>query len=302
MVAVHRPATLEEALAIRAASGAVPFAGGTDLMVRFRRGAGALPAIPGPVLLLDRCAELARIDAREDRLTIGAAVTLSSLAGSTAVPPLLRDIALSMGGPAVRSAATLGGNVCNASPAGDTLPFLYAMDARAVLGSLRGTRELSVEEFIAGPGATRLRPDELLLGVFFPLPAPPLSYWRKVGTRRANALTKVSVAAVAEGGGGGTGLHGVRIALGAVAPTVVRLREVESYLEGKQGAAEPDDAARIRAMAAAAVRPIDDQRSTAAYRRRVAENLVLEAVRRLAGPRPEARPAQWAPDMRGPST
>jgi len=283
MVSVHRPATLEEALAVRARLEATPLAGGTDLMVRLRRGAGELPAFSKPVLLLDRLKELGTISVREGRLEIGSLVTLEALADSPLVPPVLRAVALSMAGPAIRGIATLGGNVCNASPAGDTLPFLFAVEARALLGSRAGRRELPVEDFIAGPGSTRLHPDELLLGVSLPARLPAASLWRKVGTRRANALTKVSILALAERDAAGRPA-GVRIALGAVAPTAVRLRDVERFLEGRDAPLEAAEEDVIRGLVAAAVRPIDDQRSTAAYRRRVAGNLVLRAASGMLRP------------------
>jgi CO/xanthine dehydrogenase FAD-binding subunit len=288
--ALH-PATLEEALELRARLGAIPFAGGTDLMVKLRRGAGALPDFRRPVLFLDRCAELSRIVLADGAFELGAMVTLREIAEGGLVHPALRQAVLEMGAPALRSVATLGGNICNASPAGDTLPFLYAFETRVRLVSRSGTRIVSIDQFITGPGRTLLGNDELLLSVLIPGWRPSAALWRKVGTRRANALTKVSIAAFADradgspGGGNAPGAPGTvaraRIALGAVAPTVVRLREAEKLLEGAGPLEIARRSGRIRDAARAAVRPIGDQRSTAEYRREVAVNLVGSFVEQL---------------------
>ncbi len=281
MVATFRPTTLSEALELRARECALPFAGGTDLMVKLRRGAGALPAFDRPLLFLDRCPELRGVRALPGRagVEIGAMVSLTELAACALVPAVLREAALQMGGPALRTVATVGGNICNASPAGDTLPFLYAFDARVRLVSAAAERELPVSDFITGPGRTALGPDEILRSVFLPAWSPAHSVWRKVGTRKANALTKVSIAAFADARGGRIGR--ARIALGAVAPTVVRLMAVEALLEGRGrdlSALLPRAAEAVRG----AVHPIDDQRSTAEYRREVAVGLVCSFLELVA--------------------
>jgi xanthine dehydrogenase FAD-binding subunit len=238
-----------------------------------------LPGFAAPVLLLDRCGELKTLSLQDGVLDVGSMVSLAALAESPLVHPVLKDIVLSMGGPGIRNAATLGGNLCNASPAGDTLPFLYAFGASVRLASARAERTLPVEEFVTGPGTTRLGRDELVRGIRIPAWAPRVAFWRKVGTRRANALTKVSVAGFADIENGR--LRRVRIAAGAVAPTVRRLTAVEQLLEAARSG---NDATRllrqVREAAGAAVKPIDDQRSSAAYRREVAANLVQEFARR----------------------
>jgi CO/xanthine dehydrogenase FAD-binding subunit len=136
-----------------------------------------------------------------------------------------------------------------------------------------------VEELITGPGSTRLSPREILASVLIPLREPHIRLWRKVGTRRANALTKVSIAAFADLRDGH--LVRTRICLGAVAPTVVRVRTAESWMDGRTPADLRRGEAELRQAAREAVRPIDDQRSTAGYRRRVAENLVWYFVRQI---------------------
>jgi xanthine dehydrogenase FAD-binding subunit len=283
VVKTFRPITLEEALEIRAANRAVPFAGGTDLMVRLRRGPGVLPGFVLPVLFLDRCAELAKLQPDDRALEIGAMVTLARLAADPLVPRPLAEVARSMAGPGIRSVATAGGNVCNASPAADLLPFLFAHNARARLIAKTSRRTLPVEELVTGPGTTAIAPGELLAAFIVPAWSPTVSFWRKAGTRRANALTKVSLFACADTDG--VTVHRARLSLGAVAPTVLRLREVERMLEG---AAVADLAGIVRRAAeacAAAVRPIDDQRSTADYRRAVACGLVEHFISAVLGGR-----------------
>jgi CO/xanthine dehydrogenase FAD-binding subunit len=271
---------LREALEIRAREGAVPLAGGTDLMVRLRRGAGALPAFERPVVFLDRCPELRGVRLLPDGagLEVGAMVTLAQLADAAEAPEALRQAIMQMGGPALRCVATMGGNICNASPAADTLPFLYAFEARLRLSAPGGERELPIDAFITGPGRTALGPDEILRSIIIPAWTPSASLWRKVGTRKANALTKVSIAAFAEAAGGRA--RRVRIALGAVAPVVLRLKAVEALLESGS-AGGPDGAARVADAVRSAVHPIDDQRSTAEYRREVAAGLVISFVEGL---------------------
>ena len=274
---LYRPARLSEAMDLRRKQNAIPFAGGTDLMVKHRRGAGALPSFDAPLLFLDRCPELRGLGPAPggEGLLVGSMVTLAGLAESPLVPGALREAVLQMGGPALRSVATLGGNVCNASPAGDTLPFLYAWDARVTLASSGGERSMPISDFIVGPGRTAIRSDEILRSVLIPAWSPALFSWRKVGTRRANALTKVSLAAFVESDRGRP--RRVRLALGAVGPTVVRLTAVEALLEeaGRDGSGLPALRPRAEQAVLNAVRPIDDQRSTADYRRTVAVGLVL---------------------------
>lgn len=277
------PPTLDEALRSRAEGSVIPYAGGTDLMVKYRRSSGCLPAFDRPLLFIGRLRELRGIFAAPDgSLRIGAGTTLTELLADPAVPGILKAAAGEMAAPAVRNTATLGGNICNASPAGDALPPLYVLEARVALASVRGRRILAIEEFIQGPGKTRLESDELLIEVLIP-PLPSGTRWacRKVGTRRAQALAKVSIAAVAlvtaAAGGAAGGVvrdSSFRIALGAVGPTVFRSAELEARLAAAGGAVRGETVAETAAVYAETVVPIDDQRSTAEYRRRTCSGLV----------------------------
>jgi xanthine dehydrogenase FAD-binding subunit len=280
MVESYRPTSLAEALRIRAETGAVPFGGGTDLMVKLRRGAGALPGFERPVLFLDRIGDLAFLRLDPGALEIGSMMPLSRIAESPLTHPALRESVLCIGGPALRNMATLGGNVCNASPAADTLPFLYAFGASLKIASAAGERDVSIEDFITGPGKIDLAPAEILVSVLIPAWEPEISFRRKVGTRKANALSKVSIAAFADVVDGR--VAAARIALGAVGPTVVRLRVAEEAVRGVALRELPGKAGDVHAACLRAVRPIDDQRSTAEYRARVAANLTQEFLRAVS--------------------
>jgi len=256
--------------------GAVVMAGGTDVLVRLRGAESRPPAL----ICLERLEEITRLECRGDELFIGAGVTIARLAADDAVGqavPALRQAALLLGSPPVRHAATLGGNICTASPAGDTLPPLYAADATVEIAGREGCRRLAVAGFVTGPGRTALRPGEIVTGVSVPACGrDTLSAYFKVGRRQATAIAVVSLAVRLRLAGDGS-VELIRLAWGSVGPTVKMLPAVEDHLRGRHLSA-----ALLReagAMVAAAVEPIDDVRASAAYRRRVAGNLLL----RLAG-------------------
>jgi len=306
---VLRPLSLHTALLWRKETGALLFAGGTDLMVRHRGYTGTGPRIDRPVLFLDAVEELRGIrvvDPATDpaiiaapMIEIGAGCVLSDIESHPAVPELLqRSIGL-IAAPGLRNRATLAGNICNASPAGDSPPPLFVLDAAVVLESIAGERVVPIGEFITGPGTTILRDDEIVTAIRIPVHAASSAsgsaretvYYRKVGTRAANALSKLSGAGIARFGGAGAGagadagakadavIVDFRLALGAVAPVIVRVPEVEAMVTGRR-AAELDPA-EIAEAYAPYIRPISDQRSTAAYRKLVALNMVQEFVAKL---------------------
>jgi CO/xanthine dehydrogenase FAD-binding subunit len=208
---------------------------------------------------------LRNIAVRGDVLTIGAMATHSDLIRSPLVGrrlPMLTAAAREVGGVQIQNRGTLGGNVANGSPAGDTLPVLAAAEATVVLRSASATRRVPFNTFYTGYRQSVRRPDELIVG--FEIPAIRGTQWfRKVGTRAAQAISKIVIA--------GVGPHAdtpARIALGSVAPTVIRAARTEAALAG---GSTLEAAQRILADEIA---PIDDIRSTAEYRRRVAANLL----------------------------
>lgn len=279
---VYRPETLEEALQIRANRRVIPFAGGTDLMVRYRSPAGALPAIPGDLLLLSHLNELKELRREGETLRLGAALSLTTLAETDAVPSLLSKAVLQMAAPGVRNSATLGGNIGNASPAGDSLPPLAALGAQVELCRLGGRRTLPLTRFFTGPGKTKMEESELITALLLPAKDPSWSYYRKVGTRRANALSKVSLAAAAwieEGR-----VKEFSLSLGAAAPVILCHPSAGSFLQDRptSEAALPEIKEALIDLYRSDIQPIDDQRSTAAYRRQVSLNLMADALENLS--------------------
>ena len=271
-VALDVPSTLDGALRLLASDPAAqPFAGGTDVMVLLD--AGRLPS--GRYVSLWNFDELRGIS-RDERgaVTIGSLTTFSDIRESSVVAghyPMLNAAATQIGGVATQNRATIGGNIANASPAADSPPALLAYDAEIALLSLRGRRRLSYAAFHTGYKRTQLEPGEIIASVVLPPREPGWrDGYRKVGTRRAQAISKVCLAASVRVEGGR--VADIRIALGSVAPTVVRCRAAEDALRG----AAIDDEAVGRAVDAVAsdIAPIDDLRSTADYRRAVARNLI----------------------------
>ena len=267
MVSAYRPQTFEEALLIRQEHRVIPFAGGTDLMVKYRRHTGLAPQFELPIVLLGHLQELRFVDVSSDELVIGAATTLADLVSHEATPEALRLAAGEIASPALRNVATLVGNVCNASPAGDTLPALYCLNASLILASSDGERRVAVDGFMLGPGQTVLRGDELVKAVSIPRESVDQIHYRKVGTRQANALSKLSFLGLAHTEG--QSVLDLRIAFGAVAPTIVRSKELEREYSGLS---KSDLARQLPALLDAyskLIVPIDDQRSTAHYRKAV---------------------------------
>ncbi len=278
----YRPTTLAEALEVRGAHAAVPLAGATDLYVRHRRGAGLLPAIDEPIVTIGHLEELRELTVSSGHLRIGAAARYGDLVADKRVPEVLRASLRELAAPALRNAGTLGGNICNASPAADAVCPLYSLDAVCELSSSTGMRTLPVADFARGPGKTDLGDDELLTAIVIPNAVDRLNdawFYRKVGTRRANALSKLAIAATAQidGSGDVIEVRDVAIALGAVGPTVLRSKNIEAKLRGRK---EAITAATTEVLDAyeGFVTPIDDQRSTRDYRREVAVNLVRQFI------------------------
>lgn len=271
------PPTLGDALALLASdASARPFAGGTDLMVLLE--AGRLP--PGRYVSLWHCPELRGIVETPAGVSVGALTTYTEIRHAHALVrdfPLLPIAAAETGGVATQNRGTIGGNIANASPAADTPPALLVYDAELELQSSAGTRRLPYAAFHLGYKTMDLRPGEIVARVHLPRQRTSeqqewRDYYRKVGTRRAQAISKVCLAGsvLLEG----SLVRDVRIALGGVAPTVVRAQHAEQALRG--GPLDADRLAQAAAVLASDISPIDDFRSTAAYRARVAANLLRD--------------------------
>jgi len=268
---VFVPHTLEEALADRAAHpDAVPVAGGTDLMVDVNFGR----ARPPRLLDLSRVEELACWRQTDGVVHLGAGMTFARIARELPGYRALAESARSVGSPQIRNRATVGGNLATASPAGDALPVLAAYGADVVLARSGGTRKVPIGDFLVGPKRTALDPDELIVAVEWPEPHGPGSF-AKVGPRNAMVIAVAGVCLQLD-----CRARRVRVALGSVAPTVIRARAAEAFAEEVLPWHEPalrlppEAAAELGRLAAGETRPIDDVRGSAAYRRHVVEVLV----------------------------
>ena len=278
------PTRLEVAYALLADAGGAPWrplAGGTDLMVQLT---GEIGEPPDRILDIWRLDELRGISVEPDALVIGALTTYTEIRRSPLVAefvPSLADAAATIGAAQIQTRGTIGGNAINASPAGDTLPVLLAVGATFVLGSANGERSVAADDFWPSYRTTARRDDELLVRIRIPLSADRQVRFRKVGTRRAQAISKVVIALAWEAASGGGAWRRVRLALGSVAATPVRAAATEATLEGAAPTREIADAA-VAALSAE-LQPIDDVRSTADYRRLVASRVLHRLIRDEGG-------------------
>lgn len=277
------PSSVDDAVGLLA-EGWRPFAGGTDLMVLMN--AGRLPA--RRYFSIWHLRELRGIAVGESEVMLGSLTTYTDLLRDPTVVaefPNLACAAMETGAEAIRNRGTLGGNIVNASPAADAPPALLTYDAEVELLSASGVRRVKYDGFHTGYKEMVIRPDELLTRIFLPRPlgrtGTRVHYYRKVGTRRAQAISKVVMAgsAFVNGDGDGDVARDVRIAFGSVAPTVVRCHRTEEVLSG--GALTGDVMCHARVTLRSEIAPIDDVRSNARYRLRVAENLLEEFMERL---------------------
>ena len=226
---IYIPTTLEEALRIRKETGAHPLAGGSDIMVQGKRGIGLHPELPYPVMIITSIPELKGItDNGDGTVTIGALTTPSEIASSNIVPWHVRKAAAGMGAIALRNTATIGGNIGNASPKGDLPQPLILLDAEVVLSSESGERRMLLDDFILGAKKTALREDEIIKSVVIPAHSFTYSYYRKIGMRRANAISKLSLSAACTVKDGI--ISDFRASSGAAGPKVIRSREAESMI------------------------------------------------------------------------
>jgi CO/xanthine dehydrogenase FAD-binding subunit len=273
------PGTLPAVLSLLAAAPGewTPIAGGTELMVAHavgRLGAQKLVSLWG-------IPELRFIQGVEGSVAIGAGSTFRDLRGHAAIKtqfPLLAKASSWIGSIANQSRATIGGNLVNGSPAADSSPVLLVYDAEIELVSVRGNRRIPYSEFHTGYKRNAMAPDELLYAIHLPRRfGQHRQYLRKVGTRRAMAISKVELAAAAlveEGV-----ITEIRVAAASVAPFPARFYQVEAALLGQRIEARTIQSAREALLAEA--KPIDDIRSTAEYRRQVAANLLEEFLNQL---------------------
>ena len=277
---VQSPATLAEAYALLSERGRSikVIAGGTDLMVLMN--AHMLDA--AEFLDIWRLNELRDITDEDDVLRVGGLATYTQLIGSELIQrhvPAIIDASRTIGAIQIQNRGTIGGNIVNASPAGDSLPVLAAYDVEIEIGSARGTRQVAFNEFYTGYRRTTLEPDELVLAVRIPkLKEGERDFFWKVGTRRAQAISKTVLAAKAKMSG--QTIEAISIGVGSVAPTVIRASQTEGLLTG--ATLTPALVEEARRLIAQEIAPITDLRSTEHYRRTVTANVLVKFLRQLS--------------------
>ena len=252
-------------------------AGGTDLLIGIRRGTTQ----PDCVIDITRVAELKGIQQENGHIVIGALATHSQLCMDVEMlgwAPVLVTACREIGSRQIRNRASIGGNLVNASPAGDSIPALYVLDAEVHLQGANSDRWVPVVELFTGPGAMVRQPEELLTAVrFAPFTAGEKGFFNKIGQRRAMTISKVSAAGALFFEG--NTIQRCRLALGAVAPTVIRLPRVEELLTGQ--VLTPDVIEEAASMAGEVCSPIDDIRSTVAYRCHTSRVLVKRGLQSI---------------------
>ncbi len=276
--AYHRPKSVREACRILASEPeAYPLAGGTDILVHIKR----LQKKPTAVVNLKAIPGLADIQVEESHIRIGALASLTRMIAHPVIRgefPVLPYTAYFMGSPAIRNLATVGGNLCNASPAADLPPVFLVLDAEVGIAGPQRSRKLQLQEFFLGPGETALMPGEILTDVRFPRRRGWTVRYERLDVRQAMDIAVVGAALAIRVDG--ERCAEVRLALGAVAPTPIRVPEAEATVTGS--ALTDEVIGHVARLARDATRPISDIRASADYRRDMVEMLVrrgLEGIR-----------------------
>lgn len=275
-MAIARPRTLEQALAALAdMPDATLLSGGTDLMVEITHGGRR----PVDVVALRRVEDLTSFEERDGRLHLGALVRYATMVSDLhAVAPGLAMAARSVGSPQIRNAGTVGGNLGTGSPAGDTLPWLLALDAEVHLASARGARTVPIADFLVGPKRTARAADEIITGVTVPLVDGP-QHTAKVGPRNAMVIAIASIALILD-----RDHRRVRVGMGSVGPTPLGAPDacaaLAAAMDWERLACDGDAIADFARGCAEAASPITDHRATADYRRHAIATIAERSLRR----------------------
>ena len=284
-VKCYMPQTLAEALQIRKETGAQPLAGGSDLMVANSRGTGIVPSFRKPILIISGLPELKGIRELPDgTVEIGALSTSWEIHTSPVTHPLLKDAASRMGAIALRNSATIGGNIGNASPKGDMPQPLILLDAEVVLQSVDGERRMKVDDFIIKTKVTAIRDDELITKVVIPPQTFTHIFFRKIGMRRSNAISKLTLSAAANIQNGM--VVDFRASSGAAGPKGERIRQVESLLIGHKVSELPElKGAFLDAWCNEVIKP----HAMPEYRRNATRRMLEYFIDALVAGHPEGR-------------
>ncbi len=279
MVEKFIPSSKKEALEILSKNDCYIFAGGSDLMVMKKNTAGELPKFEKPILYIAHLDELNFVKIQPDGVHIGATAKMADLEYNPEVPSLLRKAMKEVASVNIRHFATLVGNIANASPAGDTTVVDVLLDAKIKLESVRGERFVNAEDFVLGVRKIDRKPDELITEIVFPHHDYSYEMWYKVGSRKADSISKVSVAGYYKLNG--EKIEQFALAFGSVFIKVCRDKNLEKEIVGLTVGELKTRRDEFIEKYSQIVHPIDDQRSNAEYRLMVAKNICAYFIDKL---------------------
>ena len=276
MVKHYIPQTLKEALEVLDKHDCYIMAGGTDLMVVKHQRSGLIPNFDKDVCYISNLEELQYIFEDEKGVHIGAGTKFSDIEVNELVPEILKQIIHELASPNIRNMATMAGNIANASPAGDSIVGLYLLDAELELVNINGSRMMPIKDFIFGVRKIHREPNELIKEIFIPHHDDLNTYWRKVGSRAAESISKITFAGGYEVENGK--VKDLRMAFGSVSITCVRDRKIEEKYIGMSVEELHNHVEDVLADMGKFVTPITDQRSTKEYRYKVAMNILKDFI------------------------
>lgn len=262
---------INEALELKAKYNPIIFSGGTDLMVEHLRGSNLIAKFDRPVLFINYLDELKGIKEDENNIIIGALTTFDEIIKSPLIPQVLKESASGIAGPPIRNIATIGGNICNASPSADSLPALYAMDSILRLKTKGSERDIKIKDFITGVGKTIIKDDEILTHIIIPKKDYKYSFYKKIGTRKANALSKLAICALALKE---DNKYRFKISFCTLGTTITRDESIEEKFITSNTLEWQNSINLIQEEYSNIMKPRDSARSTALYRKKCALNLI----------------------------
>ena len=280
MVENYIPNSLDEALEIVSEKDSLLFAGGSDLMIKNKSWTGDL-CINKSTVFIGNVPELKKIFIEENTLYVGACATCDDIMESDIVPEYIKDVMATMASPAIRNTATIGGNICNSSPVADSLPLLYSCESKLVLEKKDSKRVVDIVDFITSPGRNIIESDEILTKIIIPLNNFNHTLFRKVGTRNSIALAKLSFMGMADIDENNNEIKDIRLSFGAVAPTIVKNKDIEQEIISYKKLDEEKISVIINKYSNI-ILPITDQRSDKEYRKEVALRLLKKFLKELS--------------------
>ena len=262
---------INEALELKAKYNPIIFAGGTDLMVEHLKRNNLIVKFDRPLLFINYLDELKGIKEDENNIVIGALTTFDEIIKSPLTPQVLKESASGIAGPPIRNIATIGGNICNASPSADSLPSLYAMDSILRLKNKDSQRDIKIKDFITGVGKTIIKDDEILTHIIIPKKDYEYSFYKKIGTRKANALSKLAICALALKE---NDKYRFKISFCTLGTTITRDESIEEKFIVSNINEWKNNINLIQEAYSNIMKPRDSARSTALYRKKCALNLI----------------------------